>query len=297
MLIVKFLLRELLIIGLIFLPDHLTLLINLLLLNIKLPAAEDVVNCDLFQRGSVSGEIKNESLFLGAVTRGAACTHTSLNNISTKSEGLLQISGQNYSGRSLKTYLYNEGSNRTDLEILETEGAFNDFYSLLSWPKLESSSYSLNFENRSFGNEESSNELKNVNYYPIPLAWLSQIHINGPQTIKNDIKVLNTYKFGTWYYQVDIKGNGILALSQGYDPGWLAFNFNLNKFQLSIFDHVKLNNWSNAWIIPENKNNLVTDSATNLNIIIFYWPQLLEYFGFLLLVISVVYLTRGLSKD
>ena len=28
-----------------------------------------------------------------------------------------------------------------------------------------------------------------------------------------------------------------------------------------------------------------------------YWQQLLEYFGFLLLVISVVYLTRGLSKD
>ena len=67
------------------------------------------------------------------------------------------------------------------------------------------------------------------------------------------------------------KSTGILTLNQSFDAGWKAFNDNGTELQ----DHVLVNNWANGWRL----------TGDNRSVIIIFLPQLLEYLGFLLLLI------------
>jgi hypothetical protein len=74
--------------------------------------------------------------------------------------------------------------------------------------------------------------------------------------------------------------NTVITNNQAFDPGWLAMEKipTFPYFRL-LNNHVLLNNWSNGWIL----NNPINKSA----IVFFYWPQLLEWVGFLLVPISL----------
>jgi len=62
--------------------------------------------------------------------------------------------------------------------------------------------------------------------------------------------------------------SNLLALSQSYDPGWIAWSGG------KMLPHVKVDNWKNGWTIEPG------DTGT---IYIIFWPQVLEFIGFLLL--------------
>jgi hypothetical protein len=67
-----------------------------------------------------------------------------------------------------------------------------------------------------------------------------------------------------------------LILPQTYDPGWIAVNF--NHYKINILDHYQVNNWANGW----NVENIQND-----NIYIIFWPQILEFLAFILLLSSL----------
>jgi hypothetical protein len=134
------------------------------------------------------------------------------------------------------------------------------------------------------------------------------------------------------YYKVVIGNNGspirsgmtnTLILSQSFDNGWKAYSINNPIIQYTnnpiikwigeslpfVFgteftNHVLVNNWENGWELPEaevhgskfivqgNTNQPSTMNNEPITIILFFWPQLLEYLGFLLLPIPFIYVWR-----
>jgi hypothetical protein len=249
----------------------------------------EVQNCDLFKRGVV----EKVGTTFRAKDRGAACDLVSLPYLSFDQEYVLRWQGENTSGRSLKFYLFNNHSQRNDLEILLNTKRFDQSFGVLSWPGFNDLGYMLSLENRSFGREVSENIIESVAFYPAPLSWLSHIRIEPVgelEKLPNSLEILKVKKFGTSYYRVQIVGEGLLALSQGYEKGWVAVP--MNNFQFSIFnfqipnlfktyEHVKVNGWSNGFLVASDQ------LSETSNIVIVYWPQYLQWVGLGLLGITL----------
>lgn len=204
-----------------------------------------------------------------------------MGELDTRLSYLMRVQGENVDGRSLKYFLYNTGSKRNDVEWLLKSSStpvsqfssgshFDSTFSLLPWSS--DGYYTLNIETRSFG-QRAENIVK-----PIEVRWFPLEQIAGAriaptrsdlvgfdqdlQPTRSDLRVIEVKKYGTWLYRVKVEGSGLLKLSQGYDEGWVSIGL----------EHVKVDGWANGWMIPT--SGLAT---------IFYWPQLLEYLGFVIL--------------
>lgn len=234
-----------------------------------------ISNCDVLVRGSAG----KEGVKYTADERGAACDYVEMTELDTRLPYLMRLQGENVAGRSVKLFLWNSGSKRNDLEYLLGKSKFDQTFALLPWQF--PGAYSLNIETRSFG-ESAENNLEPVEVMYFPLKQMAGAKIitnhkfsNSP--IENELRITNVKKTGTWLYRVETKGTGLLRLSQGYDEGWVGIGM----------EHVKVDGWANGWLVGEQSSN---PKFSNSQIIIFYWPQLLEYFGFGLLGITIVIL-------
>ena len=154
-------------------------------------------------------------------------------------------------------------------------------YVILSWPHLNDKGYYLSWENRSFGSEVSENMIKSIDVYPAPLDLISQIRIEPKDyrsTFENKVQVGKLRKFGTHQYNLDAdveSSYGVVVLSQGFEKGWVAFD--LSGSTPRVLQKIKYNGWANAWIIPESGEH---------EIVILFWPQLLSFAGYGLLIIT-----------
>ena len=97
----------------------------------------------------------------------------------------------------------------------------------------------------------------------------------------------------------------VLVLSQAYHPGWIAYKIKNEKLKIKnwtinipklqrLKQHVLVNNWANGWsfdsIVPPSEESLRATSEEELTTYLFFLPQLLEYLGFGLLSIGLIYL-------
>ena len=96
---------------------------------------------------------------------------------------------------------------------------------------------------------------------------------------------------------------------QSYDAGWIAVTPTSSfPFFKSAGNHVLVNNWENGWVLPKEViNNPPSRKATDgrstqisnkeisngdTTIILFFWPQILEWIGFALLPLPFLYAFR-----
>jgi len=208
------------------------------------------------------------------------CDGTALFNLSQNGSYLMRWQVKNTSGRGIKLSLQNQSAGRPDLEELIQNRTTEVSYSILSWPHLKDEGYYLSWENRSFGSEVSENIIKSIEVYPVPLDLISQIRIepkNYQSRFENKVQLNNLWKFGTYKYgfQASVESDhGVVVLSQGFEKGWLAFD--LSKPIPTFLQKIKYNNWANAWELTQGKHD----------VIIIFWPQLLEIAGLTFLLIG-----------
>jgi hypothetical protein len=230
-------------------------------------------NCDLKGQGSVVGKGIFGGNYYSAAGGGVSCGYFYYPFLDYSKAYLIRIKGENVSGRSLKFYLYNNKSKNVDLEELLPAGRFDKSFLILPTTKEGSvgEGYTLNLETRSFGESKSVNIVSAIEFYNVGYQNLSGLDLQN-----NDLKISNVQKYGTWLYQVDVQGSGLIQLGQGYDSGWLAFSardFPFAIFHLSFLEHVKVNSWANGWLVPSNQ------PINQSTIYLIYWPQLLEWLG------------------
>lgn len=239
-------------------------------------------NCDILMRGVAT---KDGGKYT-ADSRGAVCDYIVMEAPFTRVPYLLRLRGENVEGRSIKFFLWNTGSKRNDIEYLLGKGKFDQTFVLLPWAW--DGYYTLNIETRSFG-QRAENRMDPVVGMYVPLEKIARARINTAEQLHNNLEVTYVKKTGTWLYGLGVKGHGLIRLSQGYDEGWVGLHIGdwswKNPFGFAQgLRHVKVDGWANGWIV-EGNNERITD---NLVVIVFYWPQLLQYIGFVVLGITIV---------
>lgn len=247
-----------------------------------------VTNCQPNSPGTSTKKTSGQSVIYETNQGASACEGGILGN--SNYSYVLAVKGNNQAGRSLKLYLTHLTSDQTIFENLLPETHFDEKYTILS--QKTKGQYYLSWENRSYG-QVSRNELEHVLFYPFPLEQLAAIHLipeNSRQFANEHVSYSNSWKHATYLYGMRVKAEatvanqpGLVTLSQSYDDGWLAFARPANQLLLTRYQrlpHYRYNGWANAWEVP----------AGEWQLVIIYWPQLLSFAGYALLVSSGAYL-------
>ena len=239
----------------------------------------EAYNCSTTKTGQATKTLETPGVSYTASEKGVSCDYFVYHNLKYQNSYLLNITGENKSGRSLKIYLYNQNTKRFDIENLLSESAFQNNIYLLP-KKYDNSGYTLNLETRSFGRIDSDNTIKNLSFLKIPINWLRQVHLGRDSRITSTSTLKSFNKLSSVLYQAEIASDSksFLTLSQSFDPGWIAFTTKGN-----LLPHTNFNTWANAWSTPEGEHT----------ILIFFWPQLLEWFGLALIPIVFIYLIHN----
>lgn len=229
---------------------------------------KDAYNCDLNKAGGVEKKLLENGVFYKAWDGGVSCDFFVYPDLNYKQQYLLRVKGENKSGRSLKVYLYNWKTHRMDLEEVLPNGTFDKWF-FVRPTAFEGKGYTLNIETRSYGRIESKNVLEKIEFVPVSMDWLSSIHEGEVASTENDAKILSVNKINPVLYELRASGDGLVVLNQAYESGWLAFSIQ----DFKIFSHIKFDGWANGFFVD----------GEDSTIYIFYWPQLLEWGGLVLL--------------
>ena len=197
------------------------------------------------------------------------------------SEGyIVQLKTKNITGLPIKYRLTNARGISYEENYFDPDNN-QDKLSFIAPPVFDNDlNYTFEITNRSFGNLESVNDLYSLEYWHFPYRLISSgyilpvsRHVVSDFPHRGTLSVVNIKQINPLFYKIDVSGQGLLVLSQGYDEGWIA----------PPIKHVKVDGWANGWII-ENSGEVT----------IFYWPQLLEYLGFVMLgaTIWVIYKSK-----
>jgi hypothetical protein len=223
------------------------------------------------------------------VTEGFVNQSNTLFSTAPNQEYLLYFEGENFSNIRANiclTYLGDEECWYQDMFLDEGDSSFLTYF--------ESNSEYTNTLNAIFNSvsysSESQNVLKNLVVMEIPSSWqdLRFENINAQEYVEIEMSSVGS-AFSTVYgiSKNDIlKINTIVTIPQSESYGWIAFSIG-NGFSIVDTD-VLVNGWKQGWDIT----NLDFD-----NIYVFYYPNLLSYFGYLVIVVTVVILIIKLVKE
>ncbi|GIW63938.1 MAG: hypothetical protein KatS3mg091_740 [Patescibacteria group bacterium] len=202
-------------------------------------------------------------------------------------------------------YINNPFAHRSEMESKIAKAI--DFTNVFVLPPTEKvySGYGLHFVADPIGKEKIETSIKNLAIYPIPYEVLKGITLEKlnignrePQITLNGFLV---NKSTPYLYHITISGinlnqnNLYIKLSQSFHPGWKAYKVSDSNFLTTYFpffvsrelkEHVLVNNWANGWRLDEE----VCNDAPKCNIVIIFWPQYLQFVGFLLLGLTFVWL-------
>lgn len=236
-------------------------------------------NCDVLDRGIVTKSESDGKTVYWADNNGAACDSVDASDLSARIPYLVRVRGEGVQGRSQKLNIQNNGNPGNVLEYLMDKGSFDHSLTLLPWSF--EGTYTLNAETRSFGElTENVWEQVEVRYFPLDQISRAKITPSETEPQVSDLQVQDVKKTGTWLYQITSEGSGLLRVAQGFDNGWIAWG---RGGRHELLEHVTVDGWANGWLVNGEKQ-----------IIIIYWPQLLEFAGLGLL--PILFWLLGFKK-
>ena len=229
-------------------------------------------------------EIRNQFLRYSSAD-GPFCDHFSVPDLPLNQGYLVSITSRNIKGLPLRLCIVNYISKRCDLFTnLADSKDFKEELFLLP-PISEGVGIDVNFNNFAVKKSPSVNDIQSIKIIPFPYAELSQIEHYSPAA--------------------DFQETNILTLSQSFDKGWKAYE--VKNYELGIMnwfnnvfpfvsgrelkEHVLVNNWANGWVIDSEKLKVKSEK-----LIVVFWPQYLEYLGFVFLIATFVWLAWSAIK-
>ena len=235
------------------------------------------MNVDVFypNRSLFTGRKQNELEFNPLRIKGDLifenrASEIYLPNLSHQEAYLIKFSARNIKGQPFVFWIENLNSRQSDLETYLSKNSNWETYYFIQPPMDKYGlGYKLHFDNISIGTSQSENDLDKVFVYKVPFTDLVR-----EKAVINDkraeiLAVADVSHPNPSFYKINSQVLGTLVLSQAYNDGWIAIN---NGRILS--EHVLVDNWANGWQFGEN---------TSGPVYLFFWPQLLEFFGFILL--------------
>lgn len=214
-------------------------------------------------------------------------TGINLPNLSHSNWYVIGIKSKYDSGVPLRLCLKNQLTSLCTVEDETTKNSQSDWDYFLIPPQDEFLGYTLEINSISYGNKQSSSTLEAVTISQIDKSLMDTNFeftpsINYPLDFdkifpNNSLIRLNLNK---------TEPNQTIVLNQSFSSGWVAFY--LQNYKIKFLDnHILVNNWANGWNIP---SELTLHRSSDLTIYILFWPQLLQFAGFFLLIPTFIYI-------
>lgn len=253
---------------------------------------------------------KNESNYIEYESgEGTACDHFSYLNLVQDQGYILLVTSRNVQGLPLTMCVLNQASKHCDLYTnLSKSSQFTTDKFLIPPGQSNKKGYDVNIASLGIKGTKSINDLKSIEFIPLPYYFLSKMEEGQKQTVSQRISIENQNEENPSLYSVKLNNNqvknSILAFSKSYETGWKAYQMEngqsliVNRLKLALpfvfgkelKNHVMVNNWANGWIIDGDNSQL---STLNSQLVIVFLPQYLEYFGFLLTFITLIFVFIG----
>ena len=229
--------------------------------------------------------------------QGELCSYYLFPEQSHDLGNLVVIEARNLSGLPLRICITDNISKRCDVyTALKNKRDWHKYYFVVPPLPTGSKGYAVHFDNISIGEIASKNDLAQIQVISLPYYRLERIRLfkDGNKNIEsNNVSVTNIEPLNPNVYRLNAQTGSspnIIELSKAYDLGWKAYSFKFqtpnSKFQNllirtfpfvfgeEIKEHVRINNWANGWLLPEN---------SKMKIIIIYLPGYLEQLGIIML--------------
>lgn len=257
----------------------------------------EIDNCGL-NKGNINVSKKHSLINIITSEGATACFNYDGPKLEQRDGYLVKLNSSYNKGRNLFFYILDKTKKQGYIETRLENGTE---YHLISPRYYYGLGFSFNFQSNSYRNLISSNSLTALSIYKFPVDEIKNVTlINNNYQEKNTkyYDSFNSKKKNYYTYDINIEPStpGILTLYQTYDSGWKAYEMKspLSKtfpflFGKQLKEHVLVNNWANGWV--------VNDKVDINDVKIIFWPQYLEYLGFLFLIFSFVWMIFWKKKS
>lgn len=229
----------------------------------------------------------NTSIKLAARNQESSAFYSCPNTDDLQVGYLIRVKYKNILGNKpfLKIFSLDQNKIIIDSRILD-----NNPTSYFFIPPLDEFDFGLgiNISSQSSSDRISSNEITKIDYAPISADFRSKF-VAEIRPYKSTISPAQYQQLNHSLYKLSAMNlNGTIILGQSFSPSWLAFYFTGLRPNF-LTSHVLVNNWANGWLLPSNLQSCQSDCPT---IYFFFWPQLLEFLGFILIPFGLFFIFR-----
>lgn len=244
-----------------------------------------VDNCG-FIKNEIQARSDDKGIQVRALNSSTACFPYVAQFPKTPASFIMTVESKNWEGQRPFFYVL-DGTKEES--ILEDRIRTNpDYFVLNHYPNIPQE-FSVNFQVNSYGTLASNNEINTLKIEYFPLDILKRMYFSGPRTTTRPpiyAEPENAAKPSYYTYSVpraEEYAGSTLVLYQSFHPGWNAYlvsgtNSNgLNAIQngTPLTSHRRINNWANGWELP-------LDTPTDTTVVLVFWPQYLQYLGFII---------------
>lgn len=273
----------------------------------------DKKNCFALGKGPYNKQIMNDptegDYIRFSAQDSSSCDYFNINSITNNPGFITSIDSRNISGRPLKIGIKDDPPGYYLFEEILPSSKTWITHHIITPPISIRTQYFLEIDNYAVGDEKRINDLGHIQVIPFPYSWITSIYTGQENhriiSLQNKAQYtpVNYIRLAPFLYKAQFSnfGTNTLLLSESYNAGWSAYLFPMNSgvLQMVFFtlfpflsdsripNHVLVNNWANGWFI----NN----SAQN-QIVIIYLPQYLEFLGFGLLFLCLIFVLKSKTK-
>jgi len=252
------------------------------------PTYVDINNCR--DSGSFGVMKRGSTLAIESEDRGMACFGYASGLMDHWNGYLVKVDSENITGKELFFYIFGNRTRRQSKLEVNLKGGVE--YFAVNPGYYFDDGYFFSFQNPSYESTPSENKLELLETYLLPFEYLKNIKL-----VKKGVGGAQQARFATSFgvekenYYVYKFNQGEhagkdLILYQSFDLGWKAYVVKKGSFlqenmpfyfAREVEDHFMINNWANGWTIPEMEEGEF--------LLIFFWPQMLEYAGIIALIV------------
>lgn len=210
------------------------------------------------------------------------CLSFGMPNLWHRDGYLVTVESRNTKGRPLLFSLINQTAKHVELETyLPRSPEWQTSHFILPPLAFDGLGYTVYIANDSIGRHESINDIGHIRVYKIPYQELVSMRIGDSPSNPTSFADFSVEHPNPAYYRVTLMQphQATLILSQAFDPGWTAWERTAQfPYFRRLDNHVLVNNWANGWELKGDEKDVV----------VFFWPQILQWIGFGLMIILVV---------
>lgn len=233
---------------------------------------------------------------------GSYCDHFSYPNLPHNQGYLIGVYSKNKQGLPLTVCISNDKTAKCDIysDLTSYKSMDKDIFLL---PPINDGGvgYNINFENIGINKSPSENFVSSIEIIPIPYEFLVNLKSESKTNELFNGNIKEVKKINPLSYVVSTQGTTVLSFFYSFENGFKAYKIScsgsfscLIKSTLAPFyatelkQHVLVNNWANGWIVDKSDT-----AADNSKIAIVFVPQYLEYFGLILILITLLSIGMG----